>query len=207
MTRLNHAAQQIASVWRMARGAPDWRRELDTSVDGVFRSLTAIVFAVPLRAALYLLFWRMASDFSGPMVTPLVKLGPGFFVTIQTIAYVVEWIVSIVAIGLIARNLKAGHLAAPAIVAFNWAQVMLAGAQLLPLLVQGATGDDATTGLVALLVLAFQIYLMWGIMRRSFERDLATTALILGLLFGVVLLVAGLRDQAAIVILGLRAVA
>lgn len=175
MINLQYAASQIEAVWNMARGRPGWTEQLDRSVDGVFQSFAAMIYAAPFLAA------NAAAARVAARATPALDSEPIFtapvsaFLLIQIFGSYVDWCATLFFLGLLARAVGASRRAAELIAGFNWLQVPLAGLQSLPaaaILWQGASGFGA---LLTLPVVVIAIALLWGYLRRALQLEPAWT--------------------------------
>ena len=182
MTSFNYMLAQIIAVWRMAANMPDWRKELDTSVDGVFRSFQAALYALPVNAALYILFWRNAGRFDDFPVSPLVAAGVVPFVVTQLFAFAIEWSASLVLLVMVARSIKVEHQIANMIVGYNWSQVIMSAVQLATVMIIGVTGTSTLGGAVAMPALVLQLAILWGVIRRAFGASSGSSIAIIVLL-------------------------
>ncbi len=180
MEKLRYAADQIAAVWKMAANDPDWRDRLDASVDGVFRSFEAALYAIPLSVALYAFTLRAAAHTDEFPTAPLVSAPAPAFIGVQTIAYAAEWAASLALLILVARTLGADRRAATLIAGYNWAQAPITAIQAATMGGIAFSGSSALGGALAIPALVLQILILWGVLRRGYERDVGVTIAILG---------------------------
>lgn len=177
-----YAAKNIKGVWRLAFGAPDWRDDLDISVEGVFRSFWAIGLAAPFSVLAFLAARRaaLASPDIAPSAitaTPLAVILPA-----DIIGLALDWGVSIAALMFTANAIGAGKQSAQLIVGFNWAQVIGAMAISLPVLVLGLTNNMDLFVLLYLPAAGFTLALLWGLLRKSLPLDIGMTVALIAML-------------------------
>jgi len=184
-----YAARNIKGVWRLAFGGPDWRDDLDISVDGVFRSFWAIAFAAPFSVLAFLSARRAAlasPDFDAAAIAnaPLAVI-----LTADIVGIALDWGASIAALVFTARALGAQKQMAQMIVGFNWAQVIATIAVALPVAVLGVTMSMDLFVLLYLPAVGFALALLWGVLRKSLPLNVSmTVALIVMLtLIGVII--------------------
>lgn len=182
MILFDHAARQIAGAWKMAMDADDWRASLDRSLDGVFQSLSAVLFAAPL-IALRTLSARQAairiSDDPDPFyaAAPLAGLIAG-----DLVAFSLDWAASLTLLVLLARASGAGRQAADIIVGYNWIQPIVVALQLPAVALMAATASRTLGGLVGLPALAIILTLIWGVVRRGLGAQIGPSAAVVVLL-------------------------
>ncbi|MEO1013896.1 MAG: hypothetical protein AAFX08_01780 [Pseudomonadota bacterium] len=188
MGRFEYAASQISAVWKMARNDPDWREDLDASVDGVFRSFEAAFYAIPLSVILFAFFLRAAANAEEPPSAPLFSASPAIFIGVQTVAYIAEWAAGVTLLAIAARSLNASRSAAPLIASYNWAQPPITALQTVTMGGIAITGASASSVAIAFASIILQMIILWGVVRRALECDIGVTVAILaGLLVSSIL--------------------
>lgn len=178
----DYAAKNIKGVWRLAFGAPDWRDDLDISVDGVFRSFWAVALAAPFSILAFLAARRAAlatPEAASSVITdtPLAVILPA-----DIIGLALDWGASIAALVFTANAIGARKQAAQVIVGFNWAQVIAAIAISLPVLVLALTNNMDLFVLLYLPAVGFALALLWGLLRRSLPLDVGMTIALIAML-------------------------
>lgn len=182
MISLDDAARQMGAAFQMAAGREGWRDKLDCSVDGVFRSFTAIVFAAPAAFAA-VLSGRRASKSSPDLPADALAAAPlPLHAAAEFVAFGLDWALGLAVLLIAARTLKADRGAAPLIAGYNWAQPLVLFAAAPALALVAVTGSSAAS-VFLIPVLAFNLALYWGIIRRGLGLEPAPT---LGLLVFVV---------------------
>lgn len=169
------ASEQAAATWRMAIGADGWREALDRSLDGVFRSFWAFAYALPFALGAFYLQWKMAARTPGALSEIIAAQPLAAYLAQQIAAYLLDWGASIALIVLIARSLRAERRIADAIVGYNWLQLIATGLAVAPVGIYAVTGVAELATLSALPVIALQLVLLWGVLRRSFETTTPIT--------------------------------
>lgn len=182
MISLDDAARQMAGAWKMAFGREDWRRELDRSVDGVFGSFAAFVFAAPLAVLFTIAAKRAAMripDFADTLyqAAPLSLLLAGDFLT-----FAIDWTASLGLLIALARATGAGRNAADLIVGYNWIQPVIAAINLPAIAVMSLTANAAAGGLFGVPAFAMTIFLYWGIIRRGLNATALNAFVVLFML-------------------------
>ncbi|OFX05511.1 MAG: hypothetical protein A3E78_12295 [Alphaproteobacteria bacterium RIFCSPHIGHO2_12_FULL_63_12] len=167
MTSFDTAARQIAGALKMAFNVGDWKAELDRSIDGVFGSFAAFLFAAPLVALFTLSARRAAArvpDFPETLyhTVPLPALLAADLAT-----YALDWGVSLALLVMLARAGGASDRAAELIVGYNWIQPVIAAAQLPPIALMASTVSAAAGGFLGLSAFILTAFLIWGIIRRG----------------------------------------
>lgn len=176
MTSFDTAARQIAGALKMAFNVGDWRAALDRSIDGVFGSFAAFLFAAPL-VSLFTLSARHAAvripDFPEKLyhTAPLAALLAADLAT-----YALDWGVSLTLLIMLARASGASDRAADIIVGYNWIQPVIAAAQLPPIALMASTANAAAGGILGLPAFVFTAFLIWGLIRRGLDVPPAQAA-------------------------------
>ena len=188
MFDLDHAERQIAGVWKMAIGAEDWRDHLDRSVDGVFRSFTAIPISIPLHVGLFILYYRAAGSIADLPKSDLLGAGAGLFVAAQVFSMLMDWAASLALLVAFARGLNAENRIGDVLIGYNWSQILIVLIQIVPMGAMAITGASAFGAGLGLPAIALQFAILWGVLRRGYGKDIGVTiAMLAGLvLAGVV---------------------
>jgi len=201
MISFEYAAVQLVAVWRMAINNPGWRDSLDRSVDGVFRSFFAILFAAPFTIFSYLALQRAAGNLPDIPATPMLEAPLPFFIFWEATAYLLDWAVSLGVIVLVAKAVNAERNVAQTIIAFNWTQVLTAAAQAAPFAAMTLTTNAAIVGTVALPALVFSIFVYWGVLRRGLDVSAGVVIALIGAFAIVGIIVSSIVSQVALLFL------
>lgn len=201
MIGFDYAASQLAGVWRMAWNRDGWRDELDRSVDGVFRSLWAAMFAAPFSLLGYILLRRAAERLPNLPETPLLRAPLLFGLSVETIEYFANWGAALVALILFARALGASARISEIIIGFNWLHVFTAAIRSAPLIAFELTGGRQLTGVIAIVSTVLIFALLWGVIRRGVGASVAQSTGIVIFLTLLGLLVSLLIEEAAALVL------
>ncbi len=197
MIDIDYAAGQLSAVFRMAlardpANADASLGEIDSSVDGFFRSFWAIALAAPF-AIVSVISVRTAARRAPEIETgPLYDSPLAIHLGVEGFGYLLDWGVSIAAIALFARAIGATKAASEAIVSYNWAQVIAHGVQAAPISVIALFGAQSLAPLLFLPVLAFVLVLFWGVFRRAMGASAGMAAAIIILLTLISLIVSSL---------------
>lgn len=176
MMSFDKAAGQMAGAWKMAFDKDGWKSALDRSIDGVFGSFSAFLFAAPLVALFTATAKRAATrmpDFPDTLyqTAPLAAL-----IIADLLTYAIDWGAGLAMLVLLARASGAGDRAADLIVGYNWIQPAIAAVQLPPIALMAATASAAVGGLLALPAFILTAFLIWGIIRRGLKVATAQAA-------------------------------
>lgn len=183
MTLSDHAAAQLRAIWKMVVNDDAWRTEIDHSVEAVFRSLWAIVYALPLVILHAYAEQQSAQGLDQMKEIPFVNSAPIVFVSIKTITFLIDWALSIALLVTIAKVLNISRRSADVIIGYNWIQLPMIASSLLPTLALGIPNGISVAILIALPVFVLQISLLWGVIKRGFNVDVAHAIAIIALLF------------------------
>lgn len=201
MIGFDYAASQLAGVWRMAWNRDGWRDELDRSVDGVFRSFWAAMFAAPFSLLSYYLLRNAAERLPNLPETPILQAPLLFGLSLEAIEYFVNWGAALVALILFARALGAGARISEIIIGFNWLHVFTAAIQSAPLIAFELTGARQLAGALAIASTVLILVLIWGVIRRGVGAPVAQSVGIVVFLMLLGLLVSLLIEEAASLVL------
>ena len=183
MTLLDHAAKQLRAVWKMVVNDENWRDEIYHSVDAVFKSLWAIAYTFPLVVLRAITAQRSAKGFDETTNLPLIDASPVVFASVEAITFLLDWALSITLLIIVAKVLNLGRRSADVIISYNWIQLPMVASSLLPALALGIPGGVGVAMLIALPIFILQIAMLWGVIRRGFETEVAPTIAIITLLF------------------------
>jgi hypothetical protein len=201
MIRLDYAARQIGASWNMAFNRDGWTKELDRSVDGVFRSFGATALAFPFVAIAFLSIRRAApaSAAAEPIIAAPLAVG----LAAQLVGYLADWVVALVLLLAIASALKADRRAADIIVGYNWLQPPVAAIMSAPFATLALPQGKIIAEILFLPALAAAIVLNWGLIRRALGADISVSLGILFLLTLVSLFVQAFAARAVLAVLQL----
>lgn len=183
MTLHEHAATQLRAVWKMVVNDENWRAEIDHSIDAVFKSLWAIAYTFPLVVLRAITAQRSAKGFDETANLPLIDASPVIFASVEAITFLLDWGLSIILLIMVAKVLNVGRNSADVIIGYNWIQLPMVASSLLPALALGIPGGAGVAMLIALPIFILQIAMLWGVIRRGFETEVAPTIAIIALLF------------------------
>ncbi|MBB5517467.1 hypothetical protein [Amphiplicatus metriothermophilus] len=200
---LDYAARQIAGVWKMAWNRPGWTDALDRSVDGVFRSFWAVVYAAPLVVAGAVSLRRVADRTPSPSADPLLEAPLSVVLGAQMASYLIDWAASVAALVFAVQAAGGRRRVADVIIGFNWAQVMASAAQVAPMVVLAFTGARALASLLLIVAVAFAVALHWGVIRRAAAASVPFAVGAMALLILITLVVSGLVNGAALALYAL----
>lgn len=186
---LDHIAAQLSAVWKMIMNAPEWRDEIDHSIDGIFRSGWSALICLPLISVNTISVRRAALLRPSAEEHLALAIPAWSFVFIEVASFYLSWVASIFLLVMIARNLGAQAKIADIIVGYNWLQLPLVLSIMVPVTLLATTGSDAIAGGIALPVLVFQIAALWGFVQRAFGAALGPNIAIIALLFLVSILI------------------
>ena len=113
--------RSLRGAWRLFLGKPDALRFFDTSVDGFWRSFSAIILVAPLYALTALADRHdILTD-----ANPTDDFGNGPFWAAKALTLVLDWVTLPILLGLIANfiGIRRGYPAY--VVARNWATVLM----------------------------------------------------------------------------------
>lgn len=166
----------------MAMGAEDWKSSLGRSVDDVFFSLSAFLFAAPLVVLASISAKRASAripDIADPLYasTPLAAL-----IVADLTTFALDWGASLALLLMLARATGAGKQAADLVVGYNWIQPIVVAAQLPAIALIAASASRTLGGLVGLPALALTLALLWGVVRRGLGAQPAPAAAIVVIL-------------------------
>lgn len=202
MIGMDRAARQIGAAWRMAWNRDGWRDGLDRSVDGVFASFAAILFAAPFYVVSYASIRRAADASDKKISDPVLDAPAAIGVPAQLIGVLADWSASILILIIVARVIRAEKRASELIAGYNWIQVPIAAAQAIPLIVLGFAGAQRYAGAFYLPAVALVVALLWGVLRRALQTDVAATIGVIILLTLVGLIVQTTATSLALAVFG-----
>lgn len=182
MIGFERAARQIGAAWAMAWNRDGWRESLDRSVDGVFASFAAILFAFPFYVISYASIRRAAAKAAEKVTDPILTAPAAIAIPSQVLGVLADWFGSLAVLIAIARFVGADKRAAELIAGYNWIQAPISAAQAAPLLIIGLLGASSATTAFYMPAVALVFALLWGVLRRSLETDAMATIGIIALL-------------------------
>lgn len=201
MIGFEYAASQLAGVWRMAWNRDGWRDMLDRSVDGVFRSFWAAMFAAPFSLLSYFLLRRAIERLPDLPETPLSQAPLLYGLGVETIGYLANWGAALVALILFARALGASARISEIVIGFNWLHVFSAAIQSTPLIAFELTGLRQFAGVIGVAAGVLVFALVWGVIRRGVGAPVAQSIGIVVFLMLLNLLVSLLIEETAALVL------
>ena len=203
MINFEYAARHIRGVWRIAFGGGDWREDMDLSVDGVFRSFWAMAFTAPFMLLAFVSIRRTAAQSEILASDPLQNAPSAFVLTIESLGFVADWALSVVALVALARTMKAENRVADVIVSYNWAQVMTAAAVSIPFALVAIAGSESAAGLLTLPAVVFSIFITWRVLRECLSLDVTMTVATIAVLTLISLVVSAALSGIALSLLQL----
>lgn len=119
--------RNLAGAWQVMNGRPAGLAQLDSSIEGFWRSFGAIVLSAPVLVLVLLSQDRIALDLeeSSGSILP---------VPVQMVVWLVEWVLFPILLAIVARPIGVARHYVPFIVARNWASVLIMAAYIIPLL-------------------------------------------------------------------------
>ncbi|MEZ5896431.1 MAG: hypothetical protein R3C40_02660 [Parvularculaceae bacterium] len=183
MISLDDAARQFTGVWKMAFSADDWRRDLDRTEDGVFRSFWAMAFTAPLVALFSVTSFRALLKNAAAPDLAVLDLPLSVFVSAKLVSFALEWTACLTFLLVVARAGGAGRRAADIIVGYNWIQPITVAAQGPAIALIAATGDVGIGGFLVLPALGLSLALYWGVIRKSMETAVGQTMALIAALY------------------------
>ena len=198
MIDFEYAAQNMRGVWRMAFGGPDWRDDVDTSENGVFKSLAAIALATPFMLLAYVAAHRAVIKTGSTSVphlseTPLFVLLPA-----ELVGFYIGWAACIAALIFTAHLIGARKAAAPAIVSFNWAHLITTIVSTVPPTVFGVSANIQLTTILYSIAAIFTIIVLWRVLRISLPINAGMTIALIALLLLAALVSSSLVTSGAV---------
>lgn len=153
----------LAGAWAVMNGRPQGLRRLDTTIDGFWRSFSAVVLVVPLAlVAVAVAPGALPEEGAAP-----ARLADGLFR--RALGLGVDFVAFPLVLALLARPLGLARTYVPFIVARNWGSVIVAA-------MFGAAALPALFGLVSPEVLSLLLFVVFGVSLR-FSYLVARTAL------------------------------
>ncbi|WP_146619907.1 hypothetical protein [Acuticoccus sediminis] len=134
-------ARSLEGAWRLFRNRPDGLTLLDRSVDGFWRSFTALLFVIPIDAISLLALSRIA-------VQP--PFGQAILERLPTLA--IDWIAFPIILALMAKPLGVTKTYVSYVVARNWAAPLSWIIVTIPILLQGAGFLGGQLAIIATIV-------------------------------------------------------
>lgn len=183
MQLVDGIANGLTGALNMARARPGWEERMDLSADAVFRSFWAVPLALP-GLALATVASRRLEMAAGETVLPIWAL-----LLDRGTAALVIWGLVVLFYVYLARRLEVGWRISAVLIANNYATFL--GYSLFGLGMGAAaiTGSFSLIGYVWPLILAFGLWLDWGILRRGLglKPDGALVAIIFLQIAGIVI--------------------
>ena len=187
MVPFTYATAHLSAVWRLAfasKQSPDtWRDMIDRSVDGVFKSFWAIVYAAPFAALSFISMHRLAPQLDETFRSPLFEAP--FTVAFITLflTYVLTWAVSIIAVTFVAQRAGFARHVSDLVICYNWSQVIIVALQAAPITLVALSPAIAPIGTILAFVSLFVVFILfWRVFRRVLGAGAGLTIALLGLL-------------------------
>lgn len=194
-------ASGVSGVLAMARAVPDWFERMDPTLERVFGSFWSFLLTMPLIALSMEGLRRLA--LAGYQSSELLALPAPVFIGVHTVVAYLTWGAAMVLLLTIVQRRGEGWRAAPVIMAQNWSSFIGYGV-LAPLMalhtVIGGEGGISTAGLSILLVMAFTLWIDWGIVRRGVGVDPLPSSFIILALQAIAMLISDLSAAIAVAV-------
>lgn len=178
----DYVAQQFRGVWRMAFGGGDWRADIDSTTDGVFRSFWAIALSAPLAVIAFLAARETLTETPEIQETILVKAPVLVLLASEIVALVLYWTANIGALVITASSINASRQAANVIVAFNWSRLIAFALVAAPAAILGLTGNVSLFVLLYLPALFLSLAILWGVLRACLPINIVMTVSLIAML-------------------------
>ncbi|MGD9914635.1 MAG: transporter [Rhizobiaceae bacterium] len=184
MPRLSEVQRYFTGSWRLLNGRKDGLRLLDISADGFWDSFFAIVVALPPLA---LRWFLLASELAR---SPDIYGGTPSIILRIAISDAVEWIVPLVALAVLARQLGIADRFVAFVVANNWSTALLLWLTLpLPLIASTDGLNAETITLVVLAVFILTTVMFWRLTNATLDKGAGiATAVTIGIVVLTILL-------------------
>lgn len=170
MPSIAEIKRALAASVMLARGDAGGHRLFDHSIEGFWRSFSAILLIAPA----YLLTIRSERILTASVGGEVPEPDAGFYL-LRFVILIVEWFAYPVAMIGLAKLLSLGHRYVPYIIAYNWTSVVIAAVFLVPGLL--LTSGLIPPGLAQLFFLAASIwtfYFRYSVARSALETGAAT---------------------------------
>jgi hypothetical protein len=126
MFSVNEIRENLAGAWRVMNGDFNGLAQLDTTIEGFWRSFGAIVLLIPVFTLLVLANRQIAAD---------LNLTGGILpVPAEALMRLIEWLLFPGLLALIARPIGLAGQYVPFIVARNWSSIIVTSFLVIPLL-------------------------------------------------------------------------
>ncbi|MEM1380077.1 MAG: hypothetical protein AAGH41_05555 [Pseudomonadota bacterium] len=167
----------IAGAFAMAKGRADWPDTFDMSAEQVFKSIWAVLLALP--AMLLTLEAQRQIALANPVTEAarlIANMGAMTYYVSQTLVFVLVWAAEIAMLVIIAQRRGAGWKISPLIIGANWAKFVftLSLGLMTGLSILAGTPGFALFG--GMLAYGLLFYLRWGVIRRTMEFSPLRTA-------------------------------
>ena len=185
MIDFDDAARHVSAVLRMAFRPEDesWRRDIDNSVNGVFRSFWAAAFVAPFLMLAYTVSERAARTAPNFDDSFFTKAPSGLLLITEFVAYAVVWAISLWALAMIAKKLGAQKNYSTVVVLFNWAQPLGLFLFVIPAAAFVLTNSFEIFAILQLPIIAFNVFIFWNILRRNLPLDVGSAVAIIALIY------------------------
>lgn len=195
---LDYAAGQISGAVMMAFSREGWEQRLDRSVDGVFRSFQAFLFAAPFALVGYFFLRRAAEHTTELQASALLQTPYPYMIAVEMTGFALDWAASLALLVFAARMLGAARRVGDLIIGFNWIQPAIAAAQAAPLALLSVDATGSAAAIAFFPSFAFAVALLWGVIRRSTQAGPGAAAGLILLLALTGLIVGAIVSSAAV---------
>jgi hypothetical protein len=188
MSPVGAAYRQIAAVVAMAQNRDGWERALDRSLDGVFFSFAALIYAAPVSLLGAFVSPIAATRLGSAPIDPLAGASVAFRFAAEFAGFALDWALGLVALLALARIIGATRRAGDIVIGYNWLAPITAVLQVAPIALFAATGGKTAFALLGPAGLALSIALYWGVLRRALATTIGATmaALVTLILVGLI---------------------
>ncbi|MEO1311361.1 MAG: hypothetical protein AAFV51_10395 [Pseudomonadota bacterium] len=174
MISLLYLRQHLLGVWRMARGAEGWEKDLDLSEDGVFRAFSVAMLILPLLALSTAASRTVPIEveFDDQLSALWLGMPLPLAIAIEAGQTAVLWVIDL---AILAGVLKASGLterAAPTVVSYWFVQLfstlaMTAAVILTAPAINADPEAGAAVAILGVVAIALNLFLLWGFARRG----------------------------------------
>ena len=168
---IQYISNGVAGAWRLAIGDPDAFDSFDLSMSGFWKSFWVILLAAPFWLWLILTEQRFRQEASEISDTPYSTPALDTFMMVDSVAYVLDWVLFPVLMVFIARLLGVAGRFVPFIIARNWALLLSYFLLAMPPAALYNLGIVGVEGKFALdfVALILQIVYLWVVTVRALE--------------------------------------
>ncbi len=183
----DYATAHLSAIWRLGFSPENskdaWRDMIDRSVDGVFKSFWAMVYAAPFAALSFTSTYKVAPQVSEAFRSPLFEAPFPILFLVLFLTYGLTWIINIAIMAFVASRAGYKREVSDLVICYNWAQVPILAIQAIPITLAALSQATASFGfLLAVAGLCMVMILYWRIFRRSLGAGIGLTIALLSLL-------------------------